>query len=503
MAVSLKKSLGLNFAGRVWSGAVAFIAIPLYLHWLGRESFGLVGFGLLLQSVLGFVNGGLADAANRETAKVERHGSRAVATEQFAFVRLAWLVGAVMGVLLAGLSGWLARHWLTLDQLGAESAQHAIQLIAVLIVLQVPIDIYTGMLLGARRHLAANGMLTGGATVRAVATIGALALIAPSIEVFFMAQIVASLLTVIAGHVLLCQTASGHVAPTWQSTWSSLRASFQFSAGMTLVTFSSMLLSQADRIILSRLLKLDEFGIYSIAVTFANLLYFLISPVQSTFYPEFSRYMEPAQRGHLTERYHQACQCMSVLILPTGFVLACFSREIIGAWTYSPVVGKEAAAVAALLIAARLIGGLNTMPYSLQFSHGWVSLVAGSNFAAVVVLLPVLAYLAVQWGAFGAALGYLIIGLPFSVWIVWRMHQRLLPGELGRWFRQDVAPSLGLSLLLAALWKIAEPANLTPAGQLAWVAMAAASTVGVVAAANPYVRAQLRGFRLFGFSFRP
>jgi O-antigen/teichoic acid export membrane protein len=492
MPGSLKFSLGLNFAGRFWAGAVAFLATPVYLHWLGRESFGLVGFCLLLQAILGFVSAGLADAANRETAAAAQNGTAAVAAQQLAFMRLAWLVGLGLGGVVAGLSGMLARHWLTLDQVGADSAQRAIQLMAALMALQIPIDLYVGVFLGARRHLAANLAMAGGATLRAVVTVAALAFVEPTIKAFFLAQIAASLLTAAACHVALRRGAPGEARPTWQTTWSKLRASFQFSAGMTAIAFTSMLLGQADRIVLSRILRLDEFGVYSIAVTLANLLYFLISPVQAVYYPELSRCIVQKQREPLTELYHQACQFMAVLVFPTGLIMAFFSRDVLGWWTFSATVAAEAAPVVAVLVAVRMIGGLNTMPYALQFAHGWISLVLGSNTAAIVVLLPVLCYLALQWGAMGAALGYLLIGLPFLGWIVWRMHRRMLPGELSRWIWRDTMPSFAVALVVAGAGKFFEPSGLAPAGRFLWVALASAISLGAVVLANAFMRSQLR-----------
>src|SRR2546430_4081861 len=41
---SLKIPLSANFVGRLWVGALSFIATPPYVRWLGVEGYGLVGF---------------------------------------------------------------------------------------------------------------------------------------------------------------------------------------------------------------------------------------------------------------------------------------------------------------------------------------------------------------------------------------------------------------------------------------------------------------------------
>jgi O-antigen/teichoic acid export membrane protein len=489
---SLKKSLGLNFAGRIWAGVVSFLATPLYLHLLGREAYGLVGFGLLLQVVLGFFGVGLADSANRVAASPERDGKTAVATRLFMLVRLAWVTGLGLGVILASASGWLARHWLTLETLSPENATLSIRLMAALIALQVPVNLYVGVFLGSRRTLAANLIFAGGMTMQSLITIGALLSIAPTVEVFFAAQVVALFITAVAAHLLFREKILDRGAPAERMTWARVRASFLSSAGMTGVAFTGMILGQADRIILSRTLRLDDFALYSIAVALANSLYFLIGPVQTSYYPEFSRCIAPEHRSELAGLYHQACQRMAVLVLPFGAILAIFSREVLELWTSNPDVAKHAALMVSLLVAVRVIGAMNTMPYSLQFSHGWFGLVMGTNAAAIALLLPVLYLLAVRFGGVGAAGGYLLVALPFLGWIVWRMHRRLLPGELGRWIWRDTGPSLVLAVALVGLWKLAEPAGLARLGSFLWIASAGVSTFAIVAFANPSLRAQFR-----------
>ena len=492
MQVSLKLALGLNLTGRFWAGAASFLATPLYLYWLGRENFGLIGFCLLLQAVLGFVSAGLADTANRQTAAAEPAGPPAVAEQQLLFIHLAWLVGLGVGVVLFGLSGWLARHWLVLDHIDAASAKRAIQGMAVLIALQVPIDLFTGIFLGARRPVAANFALAGGATLRALLTVGALIFVQPTIEAYFAAQIATSVISVAVAYLALRRSSLRQAHAAWRLTWPGLRASLSSSRGMTAVAFTSVLLGLADRIVLSRFLRLDEFGVYTLAVTLANLLYFLIGPVSATFYPEFTRCLAEGRKEKLIELYHQACQCMAVLVFPAGCIMMFFGREILNVWTHNPGVAAEAAPVLAVLVAARLIGALNSIPYALQYAHGWVSLILGANIAAIIVLLPLLCYLAVQFGAMGAATGYLILSLPFLGWIVWRMHRRLLTGEAAAWLWRDTVPSLALAAVIAVAWKYFEPGGLARGGQLLWLAVASAGTFGLVLLANPTARMQGR-----------
>ena len=183
---------------------------------------------------------------------------------------------------------------------------------------------------------------------------------------------------------------------------------------------------------------------------------------------------------------------MAALVIPVGVLIAIFSRDLLELWTRNNDVAERAALIVTLLVAVRIIGALNTLPYTLQFAHGWFSLVLRSNIAAIVLLLPLLYFFALRWGGVGAASGYLLIAVPFCGLIAWRMHRRLLQGELVRWVLNDTLPTLLLAL--AMVWKWAQPAALSRLSLFLWIALAGVSTFGVVVFANPALRAQLREF---------
>ena len=65
-----KVKLVANFVGTGWSAALQIICIPLYIRFMGIESYGLIGFYLMLQAILQILDFGmLAPTVNREMAR--------------------------------------------------------------------------------------------------------------------------------------------------------------------------------------------------------------------------------------------------------------------------------------------------------------------------------------------------------------------------------------------------------------------------------------------------
>ncbi|MEA2488303.1 MAG: hypothetical protein QOH21_95, partial [Acidobacteriota bacterium] len=67
--MSLNRNVAANFAGNLTTAVMAVVFIPVYVHYLGIEAYGLVGFSATLTSILGIANVGLSTTLNREFAR--------------------------------------------------------------------------------------------------------------------------------------------------------------------------------------------------------------------------------------------------------------------------------------------------------------------------------------------------------------------------------------------------------------------------------------------------
>ena len=75
----IKRNAVANLAGRIWSNLLSVAFVPLYLHFLGIEAYGLVGFAATLQGVLLRVRGavvGQRAGVGGERLFHERDGAR-------------------------------------------------------------------------------------------------------------------------------------------------------------------------------------------------------------------------------------------------------------------------------------------------------------------------------------------------------------------------------------------------------------------------------------------
>ena len=66
---SLKTDIIANYVGKFWTAILNILLIPVYIKFLGIESYGLIGFFASLTAVIGILDLGIGNTMNRELAK--------------------------------------------------------------------------------------------------------------------------------------------------------------------------------------------------------------------------------------------------------------------------------------------------------------------------------------------------------------------------------------------------------------------------------------------------
>jgi len=208
-----------------------------------------------------------------------------------------------------------------------------------------------------------------------------------------------------------------------------LKNVWKFAAGMSGIAVMSIILTQMDKVILSRMLSLEMFGYYTLAGSVAMALGFVFTPVFSAVYPMFTQSVSINDQEGRKRLYHKSCQFMSVLVLPAATVVAFFSHEIILLWQRNQTTAQETYILVSILICGAALNGLMNLPYALQLASGWTRLSFFKSMIFTVLLVPLIIYATVNYGAVGAASVWVILNMCSIIFEIPIMHLRLLRKE--------------------------------------------------------------------------
>jgi len=485
----VKKNVVANFASNGWMALNGVALVPLYIKFLGIEAWGLIGIFVSLQTICLLLDLGLSTTLNREMARLSAGENNA--QEMRNLVRtlelISWSLAADIGVSVFALAPLIANHWLQASRLSQETITHAIRVMGLAIALQWPFGLYSGGLLGLQRQVLLSAINVGIATLRGAGVVLVLWKVSPTVQAFFSWQVVISIMqTCLVGWFLWRCLPHFQTGPSFQSKL--LRATWRFAAGLSGTTVMSVILTQMDKIILSRLLSLEIFGYYVLAGAVATSLYLLVLPVFSALYPRFTQLVSLGDEAGLKQLYHHSCQLMSVLILPVSIVIAFFSRAILFVWTGNSTTAEYAHLVLSILVIGTALNGLMHLPYALQLAYGWTRLAFYVNGVAVLILAPSIILMASIYGAVGAAIIWVVLNGGFVLVCIQLMHRRLLKGEQWRWYLEDVGLPLAVSLGTALLCLLIMPTGGARVGLLTFLAGTTLFVAGSTFLAVPVTR---------------
>ncbi|WP_126455398.1 oligosaccharide flippase family protein [Sulfuriflexus mobilis] len=463
--MSLKKNIIANYLGQGWTALMGLAFVPVYIDYLGVEAWGLVGFMTMLQAWLTLLDMGLTPTLSREMARFQA-GAHSAQTIRDLLRSLEVIYGcvavAVVGIVWF-IAPWVATHWLNVVNLSAATVAQAIGMIGLVLAARMAEQVYRGAIQGLQHQVWLNGAQGVLATLRWGGVVGVLAWVDTSIEAFFLWQGLVSLLTVI-----ILSRKTYHLLPPGERPARFELAAIvrirRFAGGMAATTLLALLLTQVDKLLLSKLVSLEEFGYYILAASVAGALAFLVAPIATAVSPRLTELVAKSEQQVLIDTYHRATQWLAAVLIPAALVIAAFAEPLLYAWTGNVSLAQQAGPLLILLALGTLCNGFMHVPYMMQLAHGWTGFAVRVNIVAVCFIVPAILWAVPRFGAIGAAwawfalnAGYVFIGVHF-------MHRRLLPDEKWRWYWGAVIKplSIGTITVLALRYWIVLPSGRVP-----------------------------------------
>jgi O-antigen/teichoic acid export membrane protein len=490
--MNLRRNVVANYLGQGWTTIVGLAFIPLYIRFLGIEAYGLIGIFALLQTWLSLLDLGLTPTISREMARFTGGGHDGQSIRDL--LRSVEIVTFAIAVLVAagiGLSAdWLATAWLHAENLPVVVVAQALAIMGIVVGLRFVEGIYRSSIVGLQRQVALNLITSVLATVRAVGALAILAWVSPTVIAFFLWQGFVSAIS--AGvFAVLVHRSLPPAARASTFTLEPLRHVWRFAAGTLLVTFLGFLISQSDKFVLSSILSLGAFGVYSLAYTVASSVRLLALPIDQAVFPRMTELFQKDDQSGLATIYHKSTQYNVVLMGGVGLFLAVFGRDVLAIWTHDSALASQAYPVMWILVIGMVLNGIMNGPYYLQMATGWTDLLVRVNAVMVVIFVPTIYVLTLQFSMVGAAVAWVVLNVIYIATVARLMHRRLLRGEMREWYLKDLLAPLSTAAVTAFVLRALLPAQADALPALVSLSLALAGILLVSSLAAGYVRGEL------------
>ena len=426
---------------------INLIALPFYLRFLGMEAYGLIGFYATLQTVLQVLDLGLAPTVSREIAHGAETGQQRRSASLLRTLGVVYVgVAIVIVAIIALIAPWIGANWLQAKALSESTVTQAVALMGANLACRWPISLYHGALIGSHRlaRSAATSMTIN--ICAAITTIAVLAWSVRSIQAFFIVQAAFGLLQVIVLRVLAWRAVGERDAPY---DFGDLRRVWHFSAWMGGAVIAGLLVSQFDKVVLSRVVTLESFAHYMLAALLVSGLQILAAPAFNTLFPKFSALIARGDRESLEYLYTVAGRLFATALFALTFAVVFQTRPLVTVWLGDAKVASDVAPLAAWLAIGSSLNGIMIFPYCLQLAAGKPKLAFLIAAILLAVAVPMVLMLAYHYGAIGGAVSWAVLNSIYLLIGTWLTGRKVMEFAGWMWLKRSISVPLIATLTTA------------------------------------------------------
>ncbi|WP_407291174.1 lipopolysaccharide biosynthesis protein [Stutzerimonas zhaodongensis] len=452
--LSMLRNTGLSYAGQAYAMLVGILILPFYLGHLGAEAYGLIGFFAVLQAWLQLLDAGLSPSLVHRIAHFRGRAGAVVQCYEpghlmrsFEMIFLAIALLTVSAIHQA--SGWIADQWLQAEELSTATIIHCISLMGLMIGLKLYATLYKSALQGLEMHAWLNNANILIATLRYFGGLFLVANISQNPLDFFLFQTAVAVL-----ETLIFAVKAYLMIPTPKLltgfNWEVVKPVLPFAAGMSLTSMLWIVLTQLDKVLLSNVLPLKEYGYFSLVALMSTGIMTLTNPLVQTLLPRMTMLVAEERIADMHSLYLNATRFVCSLLFPLAGVIAFHSADLVFAWTGDTEAAQWSRRVLPWYVIGSAIMAVTAFQFYLQYAYGQLRLHVWFSLISAALSIPLVIYATLEHGVYGAAFAW--FGLRMLTFLIWpsMVHKRFAADVHRPWLKDllRITAMTGLGLLI-------------------------------------------------------
>lgn len=451
--MSLIRLTILNYVSHAYVVLAGLLAVSIYVNFIDAESYGLVAFYGVVQAWFILLDFGMGATIVRTTA--QQHANKRADSSLKSLFHWSIIFFILMGLIGASLlifgAEFISVHWLNFQKLSHEDAILSVELMAISLAFRFFTIFHRSILIGVEFFLRLSVLNVFFATLRFVVVILFFIYCSTNIVHFFLYQIFVSVFEYLAFRFStdgMCGEIRGDIIFI-RSQWRSWMR-FSLAAGTTAALWVAV--TQVDRLIVSMLLPITDFGYFNLAVVIASAVFVATAPINTILTPRIAKLYVEANNDSLSSLYRVGTQVVAVTALPIAGTFSVMASSILWLLTGDQSLVDAAAPVLSWYVIGNAFLIFSLYPYLLQYAAGKMGMHLIGNVFLLIMLLICMTWATKFAGVQGASWTWVCINcLYFFLWVP-RMHHRYWPNMHLTWLVRDIFPIAAPVLIICLLW---------------------------------------------------
>ena len=427
---NLTRSTGANFLGSIAPLVLQVVTIPLYLHIIGADRYGMLSLVWLLLGFFGFFELGFGKAIASRIASLHNGSDAQRAAVFWTGTLLSICTGMLGGLILLPISWYLFAHtnFFHVPPALRNEALYSTPLLALILPVATSISALSGALQGRQSFVRLNLAQTAGMMLYQIAPLIVGAWLSVKLPALIAAAIVGRLST--AG--LLFAMCLRDVPITWKPapSRSEIRPLLGLGGWISVTSFVSPILNMFDRFAIGNVLNTTAVAMY--AIPFNVVIRFNVIPgsFQSALFPRYAMTDEQESMRLLGNSVRMTAWIMAPIVT-CGILLI---KPFLLLWLHhdQQTIAITAGPIGQILFLGLWFSTLATTPFFYLQSRGRPDVPAKCNIAELIFYVPALYILMGRFGLDGAAMAWALRAALDALLLLWALGAlRLLRAALG------------------------------------------------------------------------
>jgi O-antigen/teichoic acid export membrane protein len=412
----LTKNVLYNVAGQGLVLVLSFIAVRFVFRSLGDDAFGLIYFSQLLTAlIVSVLQLGASATVVREVASYgdgePNYVTGLVRTASLVY----WAMFVVSAVVIYFSAPFLVRDWIRLSTMDPGTATAMLRILGMAAVLVLPRLLYSSLLTG-RQRLEFTSLID--VSVAAAQQAGVVILLAFHGSLFVVVYWIACcyILSIVMYVVVASRFfPAAALLPGYSAD--AVQRNLRYARNTMATSISGLIQSQADKLLVSKLMAVVTFGLYSFAAGVAGRAAFVSNGVAQAAFPSLSNLHRSGDRITLMVQYRKLQDLLTFGLVPI-FAAFPFAAVPVFGYVFNPEAARLLLVPVGLLSLGWYLNGSLNMPYTFSLVVGRADIPARTNIIGLFVVLPVTAALVAFYGLNGAALSWVFYQVYLCVFMV-------------------------------------------------------------------------------------
>lgn len=447
----MKRNVAANYAGQLYVAGANILVVPELVRLLGAEAYGLVGFFAMLQAWLLLLDMGVSPTLGREAS---RYKSGKYNDIQFDFLvkflnRIFFATALIFVVVLLPASPWLASHWLQPKSLRPEDVSFSVAVMLLTVAIRWRTQPHRSVIIGMEHQVWMNGFGVFMASLRTIGAVGLLEICGDNIRIFFLYQLALAVLEAAGMYWKVKSLVPSRPLQLLNKAERKaiLQPLWKMSLALMATTSAWTILTQLDRLVLSKTLPLSEFGVFTMATLCASGVTILGSPVTSALAPRLTSTIARSDEALAVTLYRSTTRFSACVVLTAAFVIAFFAKPLLWTWSNNAGIADKAAPILFWYALGNGFQSMTALFYNLQYAFGSLKLHLLGYAIFTLAVIPAFIFAALHFGAIGTGVVWFIQSITYLIGWGWVVHRKFVPGLYARWILVDIL-SISVPVLL-------------------------------------------------------